>query len=138
MYHVANRVGRLLEVKLASPLSLEDVQQFAQQHVAITRKMAGTYVGVANLLEASVFLPEVAEALTRMLSGVAAQVERSAMLIGESAIFAMQVERVIRNANSPNRRTFRDAGQLVAWLSEVLTPAEQRQLEQFLLETTGQ
>src|SRR3954447_12925126 len=111
MYQVANHVGRLLEVTLATPLSLGEVRQFARDHVAVAQQMPGKYVGVANLLHANVFPPEVAEELVILLSAAASRVERSAMLIGESAIFALQVERVIRSSNSPHRRTFRDAGE---------------------------
>lgn len=137
MYHVENPAGRLIEVKLASPLTVEEVQQFAQKHIAIMQKIAGKYVGVVNLLEAYVFPPAVAEGLAKLLSGAASHVERSAFLIGESAVFGLQVERVIRDANNPNRRAFRHGPELVAWLSEVLTFAERRELERFVREATA-
>ena len=132
MYHVENHAGRLIEVKLASPLTLEEVHQFVQKHLETMHKIPGKYIGVVNLLEAYVFPPAVAEGLAKLLSGAASHVERTALLIGESAIFGLQVERVIRDANNPNRRAFRDAHELVAWLSEVMTPAEARQLHHFV------
>jgi hypothetical protein len=138
MYHVENPAGRLVEVKLASPLSVEEVQQFAQKHIAIMQKIpGGKYVGVVNLLEAYVFPPAVAEALAKLLSGAGSHVERSAFLIGESAVFGLQVERVIRDANNPNRRAFRHGPELVTWLSEVLNFAERRELERFVREATS-
>jgi hypothetical protein len=51
-------------------------------------------------------------------------------------VFGLQVERVIRDANNPNRRAFRHGNELVAWLREVTTAAEQRQLEKFIREST--
>lgn len=123
-------------MKLASPLSLEEVQHFAQQHLAIMQKIPGKYVGVVNMLEAHVFPPAVAEGLAKLLSGAASHVERSAYLIGESAVFSLQVERVIRDANNPNRRAFRNGNELVHWLGEVLTFAEKKQLELFVREST--
>jgi hypothetical protein len=134
MYYVEKHVGRLIEVKLASPLTTEDVQQFIQKHLALMQTIPGKYVGVVNLLDAHVFPPAVAQMLSQMLSGASSHVERTALLIGESAIFSLQVERVIRDAQNPNRRTFRNPRELITWLSEVLNPAEQRQLERFLAE----
>ncbi|HEX2835255.1 MAG TPA: hypothetical protein VHW00_19735 [Thermoanaerobaculia bacterium] len=134
MYYVEKHVGRLIEVKLASPLTTEDVQAFVQKHLALMAQIPGKYVGVVNLLDAHVFPPAVAQMLAQMLSGASSHVERTALLIGESAIFSLQVERVIRDAQNPNRRSFRNARELITWLSEVLNPAEQRQLERFLAE----
>lgn len=136
MYSVNNVAGRLVEVKLASPLSMEEVQQFTQKHVAIMRKIRVKYVGVVNLLEANVFPMAVADGLSSLLAGAAGHVERTALLIGESAVFGLQVERVIREANDPNRRTFRDPNHLATWLGAVLTEAERRQLERFVQEAT--
>ena len=58
--------------------------------------------------------------------------ERTAFLVGESAVFAMQIERVIRNAANPNRRAFRDPGDLRKWLAEILTATEAARLGEFL------
>ena len=136
MYRVENPAGRLIEVKLASPLVIEEVEQFTQKYVEVMRKIPVRYVGVVNLLEAYVFPKNVADGLMKLLSGAAAHVERSALLIGESAVFGLQVERLIREANNPNRRAFRHGPELVAWLSEVLTAAEKKELERFIHEAT--
>ena len=136
MYRVENPAGRLIEVKLASPLVIEEVEQFTQKYVEVMRKIPVRYVGVVNLLEAYVFPKNVADGLMKLLSGAASHVERSAMLIGESAVFGLQVERLIREANNPNRRAFRHGPELVAWLGEVLTAAEKKELERFIHEAT--
>ena len=54
------------------------------------------------------------------------------MLIGESATFALQVERVIRAANSDHRRVFRRAEELETWLAESLNATERVRLRIFL------
>jgi len=136
MYLVENHAGRLIEVKLASPLAIQEVEQFTQQHIALMRKIPAKYVGVVNLLEAYVFPSAVADGLTKLLSGAASHVERTALLIGDSAVFGLQVERVIRESNNPNRRAFRNGQELINWLGEVLTPTEQKQLEKFVREAT--
>jgi hypothetical protein len=134
MYRVEHHVGRLIEVKLASPLTIEEVQHFVQDHLAIMKKIPGKYIGVVDLLEAYVFPPAVADAMIQLLSGAASHVERTAILIGESATFALQVERAIRSSNSENRRVFRLESELVAWLREVLTLHERARLDLFMHE----
>jgi hypothetical protein len=132
MYRVEQRVGRLVEVKFASPLTIEEVQQFVEDHRELARRIKGKYVGVVDLLDAHVFPAPVTDSLIQLLSTVAPRVERTAFLIGESAIFALQVERIIRSSNNPNRRAFREAAELLHWLEEVLTLGEQVRLEHFV------
>ncbi len=132
MHKAENAVGRLVEVRFASPLTLDEVKEFVGEHRAITNRLARKYVGVVDLLQADVFPIPVAEALIQLLSGMAPMVERTALLIRESALFALQVERVIRNSNHPDRRVFRDPEQLKAWLGEVLDPTERARLERFV------
>lgn len=134
MYSVECHAGRLIEVKLASPLSLEEVHEFTKKHFAVMEKIPGKYIGVVNLLDAHVFLPAVAEGLVKLLAAAASHVERSGFLIGESAIFSLQVERVIRESDSPHRRAFRNGSELVTWMNEILSPSEQKELERFVRE----
>jgi len=54
----------------------------------------------------------VADALTKTPLRRGMHVERTALLIGDSAIFSLQVERMIREANNPNRRAFRNGYEL--------------------------
>ena len=53
-----------------------------------------------------------ADALTKTPLRRGMHVERTALLIGDSAIFSLQVERMIREANNPNRRAFRNGYEL--------------------------
>jgi len=132
MHKVEHHVGRLIEVKLASPLELGEVKQFVQEMTAIIQKINGKYIGIVDLTEAHVFPPEVAELLIQLLSGAASHVERSAYLIGESATFALQVERAIRTSSNPNRHAFRNPDEAATWLGVVLTTMEKIRLEQFV------
>ena len=133
MYKIDNLAGRLVEVRLASPLTLEEVHQFALEYKAKASAIPGKYVGVVDITHATLFPAPVAEALIQLLSRAAEQVERTAVLVGEGATFAMQVERIIRNAASPNRRAFRSVDPLRDWLREVLTVEERVRLARFLV-----
>lgn len=135
MHKAENHVGRLVEVKLASPITPDEVQEFVRELVGIMGRIPGKYVGVVDLLDAHVFAPAVTETLIQLLSGAAARVERTAFLINESAIFALQVERIIRSSNNDNRRAFRQSDELVTWLAEVLTPEERVRLKTFMQAT---
>ena len=132
MHTAEHHAGRLVEVKLASPLEPEEVQQFVRELMGIIGRIPTKYVGVVDLLDAHVFSGPVTETLIQLLSTASPRVERTALLIGESATFALQVERVIRSANSENRRVFRRAEELEAWLGEVLTVEERVRLRQFV------
>ncbi len=132
MHSAERHVGKLVEVKLASPVTDEEVQQFVRELQSIIGHMPGKYVGVVDLLEAHVFPPAVTEVLIHLLSAASPRVERTAMLIGESATFALQVERVIRSANSDHRRVFRNHAELESWLGEALSTQEKVRLRQFL------
>lgn len=136
MYKIDNAVGRLIEVRLASPLSLDEVHRFAAELKGAVDAVQGHYVGVVDITRAELFPAPVAEALIQLLSRGAGQVDRTAVLVGENATFSLQVERIIRNSASPNRRAFRDAGELRDWLREVLSVEERVRLARFLHETT--
>ena len=137
MHKAQNVVGRLVEVRFASPLTLDEVRQFVGEHHAIIKRLARKYVGVVDLLQADVFPVPVAETLIQLLSGVAPQLERTAFLIRDSAVFALQVERVILNSNHPDRRVFREPVALLEWLGEVLDVQEQARLAQFVDDAVG-
>jgi len=137
MHKAQNVVGRLVEVRVASPLALDEVQQLVGELQAIIKRLARNYVGVVDLLQAEVFPVPVAETLIKLLSGVAPQLDRTAFLIRDSAVFALQVERVIRNSNHPDRRVFREPGALQEWLGEVLDVQEQARLAQFVDDAIG-
>ncbi len=132
MHKIQNIVGRLVEVRVAPPLTLDEIKQFVEEHKATISRIPDRYVGVVDLHRADIFPAEVTDALIQLLSRVADRVERTAFLIGESAVFALQIERVLRNAASPNRRTFRDPEPLKEWLGEVLNGGERFRLNRFL------
>lgn len=132
MHKIQNITGRLVEVRVKPPLTLDEIKQFVAEHRATVSRIPDRYVGVVDLHRATVFPPEVADALIQLLSQMADRVERTAFLIGESAVFALQIERVIRNAANPNRKTFREPGPLKEWLGEILSASERSRLDGFL------
>lgn len=137
MHKIQHITGRLVEVRIATPLTLEEVKQLGEEHKAAISRIQDRYVGVVDLHKADVFPAEVTDALVQLLSRMSGRVERTAFLVG-SAVFALQAERILRNAANPNRRTFRDPEALKEWLGEVLTAGERFRLNRFLTDALAE
>jgi len=132
MYTVENHIGKLFEVRIVTPMTEEELGHFVQDLNRVLGKIPGKYVGVTDLTEAHIFPPYVTQTMIQYMSASSPRVIRSAMLIGEGATFALQIERVLRSSNSDLRRAFRRAEELETWVGEVLTIEERGDLAQAL------
>jgi hypothetical protein len=134
MFTIENHVGHLIELRMTSPITLIELAGF---HAALTqgsRHVSGKIALCTDLLGARVFDQAVTTKLTNIIRQESPRVERNAFLVGEAAIFSMQIERIIRESGAPNRRTFRSSMDLVPWLGEVLSAPERKRLAAFLRE----
>lgn len=134
MYKVERNTGRLVELALVSPISLGEMPAFERE---VERVLGGTRLPVvfcSDLRRAQVFPDGVADRLVQLMRRDNANVERAGVLLHGSATFALQMERVVREASNPSRRTFRDERDLAAWLGEVLSDHERVQMRSFLAE----
>src|SRR5262249_32021431 len=91
------------------------------------------WVACADLRQAAVFTQDVVQGLIDLLRSDNPRIMRSGLIVSTGAVFSMQVERIVRAAGNPNRRTFRDAREGVTWLSEVLNATERVALQRFVL-----
>src|SRR4051794_6581527 len=124
MYSIDCHVGRLIEVLVATPVALEEVEAFGKRLRVVVGPQAGKIIVCVDLRGARVFPPAVAEAFVGVMRGDNPRLERSAFLVSDSALFSLQVERMIREAGSPLRRTFREPADLAAWVADALTDDE--------------
>jgi hypothetical protein len=86
-----------------------------------------------DLTEARTLSVATAETFVALMKADNAKLERSALLLGDrSATLLWQMERMVREAGSPVRRTFRDRQALCDWLLPSLTSDESTALEAFL------
>jgi hypothetical protein len=132
MFTIENHVGRLIELRMTSGMTLEELSGF---HDAVTRvvgSQTGPVVVCTDLLSTRVFPQPVTDRLTAIIRQESPRVDRNAFFVGEGAVFSMQIERIIREAGASNRRAFRASAELVAWLGEVLNINERRRLSEFL------
>jgi hypothetical protein len=133
MITVAHEVGRLVSVRIYTPVTASEIQSMVQQiSLAYAACSPRQVVGCTDLRGANLFPTELADQIAAFMKRGSPRIERGGFLIGEGAIFSLQLERVVREAGSPSRRTFRVRGEIEAWLSEVLTPAERHRLVHFL------
>jgi len=123
MYRVACTVGRLVEIAIWSPVSLDEVASWAADHDATVRSVGGPYVCLVDLRGARVFPPAIVDAYTSAMRSEATLV-RTASYVPRDAVVGLQISRMIREAGHPGRKAFDAAAPLLAYLGEVLTPVE--------------
>src|SRR4051794_35037176 len=129
------RVGRLVEARLYTLQTVDEVTAFQSAMRDAFRRAGPRSVICADWRAATLLAPDVADALMGLLRVGNAYFERSAILLGkDQAIFGMQVERVVREAASPTRRTFRDTLKMREWLAEVREVDEIRRMNEFFRE----
>jgi hypothetical protein len=132
MYTIENRVGRLIELRVESPVTEEELAQFHDTLAKVCKPIKGQIGLCTDLVGATVFLQPVATRWIEIIRQESPVVERNAVLVGEGAVFSMQVERIIRQAGFKNRKAFFAPAALTAWLGEILTMRERMRLDQFL------
>jgi len=123
MYRVVHSVGRLVEIAIWSPVSLDEVQQWGRDHDAVVGSVGEPYVCLVDLRGATVFPLDVVQAYVSLMKAEQ-ELVRTATMLPESPMVAMQIGRMIREAGHPQRQAFDDAEALLGWLGEVLGPME--------------
>jgi hypothetical protein len=134
MLSVGVKVGRLLEVRLTAPVTLQDVQAAYDSVGQLFRRHHVKLVSAADITRATVFSPDVAGKVLEAFRGDNPRLERSGILVSNSAIFSLQIERLIAQADNPQRRCFHDAFEMKSFLGNLLTHEEHVRLARFLAE----
>lgn len=121
--------GRLIEVRMSSPLTAADVPNVIQQIRLAVLSCSERVVMCGDLTRMLVMPPEYAEQFTAMFTRDNPKVERSAFLVAaKRSSFTMQLERMVREAKNPARKVFDDKNELLAYLEPALTPTEVKRL----------
>ena len=136
MFSSENREGRLVELRIVTPISSAEMVELQETHLAVTESVESDYVAAVDLRRAHVFPPEISEHFIRMMSQLNPRLVRSALLVNQSAILGLQAERAIEAAGNPDRKTFREPHEMESWLGEVLNASELTRLRRFVLEGT--
>jgi Xaa-Pro aminopeptidase len=135
-YTVARRVGRLIEVRHFTTMSAQDLDAFHARMLELINEQKGRVVSCVDFSRVRIFSPENADRIRSTMRLLNPSIERSAILLApENATICLQMERLVRDAASPSRRSFREAGAAIAWLREVLSPEELARLREFVSES---
>jgi hypothetical protein len=136
-FHVEHRSGHLVLATWSGFLRKEGAERFRSSiGEAIVR--AQPTVICADWRAAETVSQEVSEILLSILKGAHPLLARSAILLHPvQGTFTLQAERLVREAGFPHRRTFRVPHDAIAWLGEVLPPAELEAARRFLRRESG-
>jgi len=123
--------GRLASIRFENPITTEEVEGLLSQIISFIGSMHENGVFVVDGKSVDLLAPEIADALIELMRSDNPSIERTGILINESATFGMQVDRMLREAGNPARRSFRNAHQLITWLNEVLDKETRLKLREF-------
>jgi hypothetical protein len=114
------------------PITFAEGVIFAEELKGLVKKMTERVVGIADFSRVHIFPQEIVSTHVDCMRALNAKLERTGVLIANSPTLNLQMARLLRDSSNPKRRTFTSPAELCVWLSEVLTPAEQARLKEFL------
>jgi hypothetical protein len=133
MFSVTNHVGRLLEIRIASPFPRDDVTPLFKQIYRVMKRDRGLALVMADLRGLRVVDPDIVDLVTNFMRLDNPYVERNAFLLSAgSATLVIQGERMLKQIGVSSRRAFRLREEAEEWLAETMTPPERARLTQFL------
>ncbi len=134
MFSVTNSVGELLEIRVASPLTMDDAMAlFKKIYKTMPRGRVSRVMVDARGLR--IVDPAVIDAIVIMMRQDNPAVQRNAFLVDSSALLGIQSERMLKDLGASNRRSFQMRSEAESWLGEVCSPEERARLRHFLDET---
>jgi hypothetical protein len=138
VFSVQNKVGQLLEIRVASPFTLEDAGALFKQIYRTMPKDRGKSRVIADLRGLRIVDPQIIDMVVGMMRIDNPMVERNAFLLPDSgALVLIQSERMLKELGAESRRAFRNRTDAEKWLGEVLSPEEKLRMRRFLDESFG-
>ncbi len=132
-YVIYGQVGRLLDARVRALPNAVEARAYCDAFRAAAAQMPPELLICADYREVTVYRPDVADELKKLMIDLNTRVVRSTLLVHPShATGAMQAARITAETGHGARRSFTDATELLTWLSAVTTPEEQRRAVAFL------
>lgn len=144
MFRIAHKVGRLIELEFHGVVDLDEAAAVAVRVNAVFAAHDHDFVALVDARRARAS-PVATTSLVRMMRDHNPRLARSAFLLPDThrapggagdfgavvdaAVATLQIERMVKASDHAGRRTFRCPDALCVWLSEVLTVAERRRLQ---------
>lgn len=132
MYSIEHHVGRLVEIRIWSPVSAAEATPWAALHDRVVARVHGPYVCLVDLVDAPVFPPDAVDAYVSTMRNEP-RLLRTATLLGRSPTLHLQIQRMIREAQNASRQAFRDPNPLFQFLRPVLTAQEAVRVTELLV-----
>ena len=135
MFTVEVRAGRLIEARIEALPNLERAAAYTNGFAQVLQRFSGTerMILCADHRAVAVYSQPVTDELASLFGAMNQRLDRIAVLVAPSnATLTMQLSRIVRQAQNPDRRVFFTTDDAEAFLGEVLTPAERLRLAQFL------
>ena len=135
MFTVESRVGRLLEARIESLRTLDRASAYSDAIAQMVQRMPGhePMILCADHRAVVVYPQPVADKLASLFGAMNQRLARIALLVAPTnATLSMQLGRIVREANNPDRRVFLVPAEAEAFLGEVLTGSERTRLARFL------
>jgi hypothetical protein len=134
MFTAEIRVGRLLEVRMRSPLPLYEAQALVAEIRRLVKGTRAPSLGVIDLRGVRLLDPDVVDFLGELMRRDNPWLARNAFILAEAsaAVKTLQMERMLKEGGSSSRRGFRARAEAEAWLGEVLGDDEKTRLGAFL------
>jgi hypothetical protein len=127
-----SHVGRLVEIRFTAPITGTDLDAFAARQ-RVVDSSGGERIACTDCRGIDVVSPETAARLVAGFRENSTRLGRNGFLVTMGkAVASLQIERVLRHAEHPGRRLFRDRDALIAWLDEVLDGPERQRLRLFV------
>lgn len=136
MYTIESKVGRLIEVRFWPPILGEEPGAWRRDHERMIAAMLNTYVFFVDLGDAPVFPPDMIESFAVTMRNET-RLLRMAVLLGSSPTLGLQMQRLVRDAQHPHRKIFREPREAEAYLSEILTLSERTRLHELAADRRG-
>jgi hypothetical protein len=132
MVSAEHRAGRLIALRVETPVAMDELQAALIRFGGFAAKIEGKFIPVADCRGATVLSPDASERFIALMRNDNPRIERAGILLSASAAsFSLQLERMVREAGNPRRRTFHAASQLCDWMGEITTPLEADSLRAF-------
>jgi hypothetical protein len=131
VWSIDRHTGKLVEIRIWSPVTLEETTPWGVAHDTLIASIEGPYVCLVDLVDATVFPSDVVDGFVKTMKNEQ-RLLRTGTLLNQSPTLGMQIHRMIREANNPNRRAFREPRELFEWLGEVLDGEERGRLRELL------
>lgn len=132
MVTVTHRVGKLVAVRVQSPVTYREATLLKPRMEQLIGRMTAPVFLVADLSDARVYSPDVALKIMAALAAPYPTVRRTGMVVHPGSALGGQIFSYFRDQKDPERQAWVRAREMVVHVSELLGSMERQSLMDFL------